>query len=68
MNAPVSNTGDLIAVVDAVIGALREHAIPYYITGSFASSVHGEFRATNDIDLVSPIAPRNPPPQQMVFP
>lgn len=51
----VTDTGDLIAVVDAVIAALRSHAIPHYITGSFASSVHGEFRATSDIDLVADI-------------
>ena len=36
--------------------ALRRHAIPHFITGSFASSVHGEFRATADIDLVADIA------------
>ena len=57
----MSDTSDLIAVVDAVISALRQHAIPYYITGSFASSVHGEFRATNDIDLVAEITPTTLP-------
>ncbi len=51
----MSDTSDLIDVVDAVIATLRHHAIPYYITGSFASSVHGEFRATADIDLVAAI-------------
>jgi hypothetical protein len=53
----MSDTSDLIEVVDAVISALRHHAIPHYITGSFASSVHGEFRATADIDLVAEISP-----------
>jgi hypothetical protein len=51
----VSDTSELIEVVDAVISTLRHHAIPHYITGSFASSVHGEFRATADIDLVADI-------------
>jgi len=52
----MSDTSDLVEVVDAVIAALRGHAIPYFITGSFASSVHGEFRATADIDLVAAIS------------
>lgn len=51
----MSDTKELIEVVDAVISALRRHAIPHFITGSFASSVHGEFRATADIDLVAEI-------------
>ena len=51
----MSDTNDLIEVIDTVIAALRQHAIPHYITGSFASSVHGEFRATADIDLVADI-------------
>ena len=51
----MSDTNDLIEVVDTVIAALRHHAIPHYITGSFATSVHGEFRATADIELVAEI-------------
>ena len=51
----MSDTAELLEVVDAVIGALRRHAIPYFVTGSFASSIHGEFRATNDIDVVADI-------------
>lgn len=49
----MSNALELIHVVDDVVGALRRHSIAYFITGSFASSVHGEFRATNDIDIVA---------------
>ncbi len=52
----MSDVSELIDVVDTVIAALRRHAIPHYITGSFASSVHGEFRATADIDLVADIS------------
>ncbi len=55
----MSETNELIQVVDAVIAALRQHAIPYYVTGSFASSIHGEFRATADIDLVAAIRPQS---------
>ena len=54
--ARMTDTNDLIEVVDTVLAALRRHAIPHFITGSFASSVHGEFRATADIDLVADIA------------
>lgn len=49
----MSDAADLLAVVQAVVAAFERHYIPYFITGSFASSVHGEFRATNDLDLVA---------------
>ena len=51
----MSDTAELVAVVDAVVAAFRHHAIPYFVTGSFASSIHGEFRATADIDMVAEI-------------
>ena len=38
-----------------VVAALERQAIPFMLTGSFASSFHGVPRATQDIDLV--IAP-----------
>jgi hypothetical protein len=38
-----------------IVAALDEAAIPYMLTGSFASSYHGMPRATQDIDFV--IAP-----------
>jgi hypothetical protein len=38
-----------------VIAALERAAIPYMVTGSYASSAHGRVRATEDIDIV--IAP-----------
>ena len=53
----MSDAAELLTVVDAVIIALRRHAIPYFVTGSFASSIHGEFRATADIDLVADMHP-----------
>ena len=49
----MSDTAELLGVVDALVVVLRRHDVPYFITGSFASSVHGEFRATNDIDIVA---------------
>ncbi|MDP1860520.1 MAG: hypothetical protein Q8K82_17720 [Gemmatimonadaceae bacterium] len=53
----MSDAAELLTVVDAVIIALRRYAIPYFVTGSFASSIHGEFRATADIDLVADMHP-----------
>ena len=42
-------------VLERVRGALVGSAVPYMLTGSFASAVHGAPRATQDIDVV--IAP-----------
>ena len=41
-----------IAVASLVTGALTRIGVSYVIGGSFASSVHGEPRSTNDIDMV----------------
>lgn len=40
---------------ERLIAALDRSAMPYMVTGSYASSAHGTPRATNDIDIV--IAP-----------
>lgn len=40
---------DLFARMAAALGAAE---IPYMLTGSFASSLHGIPRATRDIDIV----------------
>jgi hypothetical protein len=42
-------------VLARVLAALDLAGVPYMVTGSFASSLHGEPRATKDIDIV--IAP-----------
>jgi hypothetical protein len=42
-------------VFEKLRAALDAVGIPYFVTGSFASSAHGVPRATNDIDIV--IAP-----------
>lgn len=44
--------------------ALDVSGIPYFVTGSFASSAHGVPRSTNDIDLV--IAPSRPQLEQLL--
>ncbi len=41
--------GELLAII---VDRLERAAIPYMVTGSLASSYHGEPRATRDIDIV----------------
>ncbi len=42
--------------------AFRLEGITRFITGSLANSVHGEFRATNDVDVVADVTPANVDP------
>lgn len=49
----MNESADLLSAVQAVVGAFERNDIRYFVTGSFASSVHGEFRATNDLDIVA---------------
>jgi hypothetical protein len=44
------------ALLTRIVEALDRAAIPYMLTGSLASSLQGEPRATHDIDLVVDIA------------
>ena len=42
-----------------VVGQLNQLNIDYMLTGSFASSLQGEPRATHDIDLVLELKPES---------
>ena len=42
-----------VAVASHIADALTRIGVSYVIGGSFASSVHGEPRSTNDIDMVA---------------
>lgn len=44
--------GGWIGLLRRVIGALDETGIPHMVSGSVASTRHGEARATQDIDIV----------------
>lgn len=46
----------IIGIAARVGAALRSAGAHYFLGGSVASSFHGEFRATNDIDLVTDLA------------
>jgi hypothetical protein len=39
-------------LVAAALAHLERAAIPYMVTGSIASTYHGEARATRDLDIV----------------
>jgi hypothetical protein len=41
-----------IRVLGEILDILAELNIPHMVVGSFASGFHGEFRATQDADLV----------------
>jgi hypothetical protein len=43
---------NLSALLAATIGNLERATVPYMVTGSVASSYHGEPRATRDLDIV----------------
>lgn len=41
-----------VAAIATVVGALETMGIPWFLSGSLASSLHGVPRATNDADIV----------------
>lgn len=43
---------EALALIRHVVGLLREEGIAYHLGGSYASSVHGIPRQTQDVDLV----------------
>jgi len=51
----MSGLGDLTGAIASVTGTLEAFRIPYFVTGSLASSMHAAFRATNDIDIVADV-------------
>jgi hypothetical protein len=50
---------DPLAVALDVAAIFKRLDIPYLIAGSLASSIHGEPRSTNDIDIVADLEPRH---------
>jgi hypothetical protein len=49
---PIASTNETIHAIEKIASALNHLEIPYFICGSVASSLRGEFRATYDIDIV----------------
>lgn len=52
-------TNDILLVSEPIIEAFESLGISYYIGGSVASSAHGIFRATLDVDLVADVKPHH---------
>ena len=46
---------ELLSALIPVVYAFEKHAIPYYISGSIASSVYGTARTTMDVDIVADV-------------
>ena len=46
---------EILSALQPVVNALEKFSIPYYISGSIASSVYGMARATVDIDIVADV-------------
>jgi hypothetical protein len=55
-------------LLERVIDVLEAAAIPYMMTGSYASSIQGEPRLTHDIDLVVEITPAAAKSLLLAFP
>lgn len=55
----VSDASELLAVIEFVVSVLHRQNVAYFITGSLASSIHGEFRATKDVDVVAMLERRH---------
>lgn len=53
---------DPILIMSLVIPVLERLDVVYWLGGSIASAVHGEFRATNDIDFVVDLKPEHVAP------
>ena len=51
-----------IDVVLAVVAVLERLEVRYAVGGSFASSLHGVFRASVDVDIVAELADQHVPP------
>jgi hypothetical protein len=49
----VSESDALEVALGPVVAALRRLGVPFYVGGSVASTAWGEFRATNDVDVVA---------------
>ena len=45
--------GDLVVALTAFVELLDQLGVTWYVGGSVASTVHGHFRATNDVDVIA---------------
>lgn len=57
-----------LALLRHAVAALDAAGVPYMLTGSYASSLHGQPRATHDIDFVVNLEPWQIPRLLVAFP
>ncbi len=50
------NAKEIVEAVGDVLAAFDELEISYFLTGSVVSSFYGNFRSTNDVDVVAQVA------------
>ncbi len=48
----MTDPNEPLKVVSEITAFLNDSVIPYFLTGSFASSYYGDYRATRDVDIV----------------
>jgi hypothetical protein len=48
---------EILEIIRSVADACEALELPYYITGSVASSAHGKYRTTEDVDFVVDLPP-----------
>jgi hypothetical protein len=53
---------ELLDALSPVVRALDGMNVAYFVGGSVASAAHGEFRATNDVDLIAALRPEHAAP------
>jgi len=46
---------DLVVALTPFVDLLDRLGVVWYVGGSVASTVHGQFRATNDIDVIADV-------------
>jgi hypothetical protein len=52
-NSMNMNTSDVVRTLTPVVEVLEQLNVPYHIGGSVASSLYGEGRSTQDVDIVA---------------
>jgi hypothetical protein len=55
---------DPLAAISGVATFFEAHAIAWMIGGSLASSVHGDFRATQDVDILAKVTRQHAEPME----
>ena len=58
---------DLVVALTPLIDVLERLGVAWYVGGSVASTVHGRFRATNDVDVIANLREEHASPLRTVL-